>query len=103
MVVGLIRELFILARRIDHDARAITQARDIKAGDWRAEIGGVIATHEILGQPRAAEFHDDLIAELVQVNRRVRIGQLHDDAPGAVCAAAKVDAADGAGGSAASR
>ena len=96
LVVGLVGELFEVARGGDGEAHAVADAHDVEAADRRGEIGGVVAAREVARNFGAGEVDDDLVAELAQAGRRARIGQAHDDAAGATGAAAEVDAADGA-------
>ena len=62
----------------------------------RREVHDVVAAHEILRHQRAGEIDHDLIAFLAHVDRRARIGELHDHPARAVGAAAEIDGADGA-------
>ena len=96
LIVRLVGELLEVALRADHQARAALDADRIDGLHRRREIHDVIAAHQILGHQRAGEIDDDLIAFLAHVDRRARIGELHDHAAGAVGAAAEIDGADGA-------
>ena len=94
LVVGLVGELLEVAGGVDRDARAVADARDVEAGDRRAEIGRVVAAHQVRRHLGVGEVDHDLVADLAQVDLGVRVGELHDHAAGAVGAAAEVDAAD---------
>ena len=71
---------------------AVADAGDVEAADRRAEVGRVIAAHQVVRHSGVGEVDDDLVAELAQVDVGVRVGELHDHATGAVRAAAEVDA-----------
>lgn len=69
-------------------------ARHRKIGDRRAEVRRIESTQEFRRHGGVAEIHHHLIAELAQIDRDMRIGQLDHDSPGAVAAAAEADGAD---------
>ena len=93
LIVGLVGQLLEVALRADHQARAALDADRIDGLHRRREIHDVVAAHEVLRHQRAGEVDHDLIAFLAHVDRRARIGELHDDAAGAVGAAAEIDGA----------
>ena len=90
LIVRLVGELLVVTLRIDHDARTIALPGRIKACDRRAEVGGVVAPHQVLRQLRAAKVDHDLIADLPQVDRMARGAET-----AALAAAVPVDATAG--------
>ena len=96
LIVGLVGELLEIALRADHQARAALDPDRIDGLHRRREVHHVVAAHEVLRHQRAREIHHHLIAFLAHVDRRARIGELHDHAAGAVGAAAEIDGLDGA-------
>ena len=59
----------------------------------RAEVGDVEAAAQAVGQRRAQELDDEVLALLADVDADLVVRQLDDDAAGAVGAAAEVDVA----------
>ena len=59
----------------------------------RAEVGDVEAAAQAVGQARAQEFDDQVLALLADVDADLVVRQLDDDAAGAVGAAPEVDVA----------
>ena len=75
-----------------HDPGIAVDFLGIEAADRRAEVHRVIAPPQAPRQLRAGEVDHDLRALLLQIDRRARIGQAHDQPAGAGLAATKVDA-----------